>query len=243
MKNITLAIMFAAKKHDGQTRRNKTPYIYHPIRVADKLKQDGWPDVVQITALLHDVLEDTNTAKEELIVMFDDEIADAVDLLTRKPGMTEDVYVSNILSNQIAKAVKEVDKIDNILESVSKIRNDADYQFADHYVRKARKYYYNKFSKELNTVIEDAEKKLEKSKMKPSLPDFSDERMQFFEIWGNYCCTLHLNDCQIGAECECWTYDPETITWNQCKLDIVDNYGDITLISVDKSVLPELKTI
>ena len=245
MNDITLAIIYASKKHDGQTRKDGTPYIYHPLRVAEKLKSDGWPETVQITALLHDVLEDTNTSKAELVAIFGCEIAEAIDLLTRKPGIQEEKYVSDILTNQTATAIKEADKIDNVLECVSRIQTEKDERFATRYIEKAQKYYKGKFSKELDTVIDEATAKLEKSKTvkKEQSPDFSDDRMQFFEIWNTYCCTLHMDDCHIGEESECWTYNADTISWLSGKLDIIRNYDEITLINVDKSALPELKII
>ena len=245
MNDITLAIIFAAKKHDGQTRRNKTPYIYHPIRVADKLKQDGWSDEYQIVAILHDVLEDTNTSKHELQAMFGEEIAYAVDLLTRRQHMPENLYVSNILSNQMATMVKEADKIDNISESIINIQTDDDYWFACRYIEKAQTYYKGRFSKDLDKVIDDAIAKLEDKKLgrKQTLPDFSDKRMQFFEIWDSYCCTLHLDDCQIGVESDCWVYDENTGSWNPGKLDIIENFDEISLINIDKNALPKLKLV
>lgn len=244
MNDLTLAIIYTAKKHDGQTRKDGSPYIYHPLRVAEKLKRDGWSEIVQIAALLHDVLEDTNTSKAELLTLFNREIAEAVDLLTKKPGIPEEMYISAILKNQIAKAVKEADKIDNVLECVSKIQTEKEKRFATQYLARAVKYYKGKFSKELDTAIDKAVKQLEiPTVQEKQLPDFSDDRMCFFEIWNTYCCTLHMDDCQIGEESECWTYHADTISWLSCKLDIIQNYDDITLINVDKSALPELKIV
>ena len=245
MKDITLAIIYAAKKHDGQTRKNKTPYIYHPIRIADQVKNNGCSETVQITAILHDILEDTNTEKSELTALFGEEIANAVDLLTRKPGIQEEVYISNILTNEIATAVKEADKIDNILECMANLQTDKDKQFAFRYVYKAQKCYKGRFSEKLDKVIETAMEKLDEtiSYNTDSLPDFSDNRMQFFEIWNTYCCTLHLDDCKIGEENECWVYNPTFKQWNKIYLDIIDHFEDISIIHVNRDVLPELKII
>ncbi|MFN4173586.1 MAG: hypothetical protein ACK4HV_00575, partial [Parachlamydiaceae bacterium] len=60
------AIEFAAIKHEGQFRKDKdkTPYLIHPMGVSFSLFYEG--DVrdldTLITALLHDTLEDTDTA-------------------------------------------------------------------------------------------------------------------------------------------------------------------------------------
>jgi guanosine-3',5'-bis(diphosphate) 3'-pyrophosphohydrolase len=74
------ALMFATKKHDGQTRQDavSTPYITHPIEVSIILREAGASEKSQVIALLHDTIEDTNTTYEELIEEFGDDIADGV---------------------------------------------------------------------------------------------------------------------------------------------------------------------
>jgi len=67
---ISKAFQFAARKHKGQERKdlNSSPYIDHPVSVAQVLAEFGGIDDPQIlaAALLHDTLEDTNTTPEEL---------------------------------------------------------------------------------------------------------------------------------------------------------------------------------
>ncbi len=64
------ALKFAALKHKDQTRKDlgATPYIIHPIGVADTLLTLGQESDVEvlIAALLHDTVEDTNTTWEEI---------------------------------------------------------------------------------------------------------------------------------------------------------------------------------
>lgn len=61
---------FAAKKHSTQRRKDlqQTPYINHPIGVANILVQEGkvYDPVVILGALLHDTVEDTNTTFDEI---------------------------------------------------------------------------------------------------------------------------------------------------------------------------------
>jgi len=66
---ILKALEFAAGRHNGQFRKgkDKSPYINHPIRVAELLANDGGEkDPVLLTAaILHDVIEDTVETKTE----------------------------------------------------------------------------------------------------------------------------------------------------------------------------------
>lgn len=55
----TRAIAFAARAHEGQTRKGTSiPYITHPVAVAALVAQFGGDEDLQIAGLLHDVLED-----------------------------------------------------------------------------------------------------------------------------------------------------------------------------------------
>ena len=67
------AVRFAANKHRDQRRKdeNQTPYINHPIAVADTLRIFGIDDGdVLLAAILHDVLEDTETSPGEIAEAF-----------------------------------------------------------------------------------------------------------------------------------------------------------------------------
>ena len=153
------AISLAAMAHCGQARRDKTPYIYHPLMVAEIVKRNGASIDCQIAAVLHDTLEDTAVTEEE-IAKFGECVVRAVKLLTREKGMNEANYVDAILRDPIAKAVKEADKIHNLREAVL----CGDNGFRKWYAKKAKKYYYGKFSATLDTVIDLAlEGKIEKT--------------------------------------------------------------------------------
>src|SRR3989304_1754655 len=83
---ILRAVAFAAHKHRDQRRKDKdaSPYINHPIALATVLWEEGGvrDPMVIATALLHDTLEDTETAWQELRGEFGDEIADLVTEVT-----------------------------------------------------------------------------------------------------------------------------------------------------------------
>ncbi|MCX7942894.1 MAG: bifunctional (p)ppGpp synthetase/guanosine-3',5'-bis(diphosphate) 3'-pyrophosphohydrolase [Deltaproteobacteria bacterium] len=80
---IKKAYIYAYNRHAGIERKDGEPYITHPLEVAGiltKLKMD----VASIAAaFLHDVIEDTETAKDEIIKLFGQEIADLVDGVTK----------------------------------------------------------------------------------------------------------------------------------------------------------------
>ena len=153
------AISLAAKAHCGQTRRDETPYIYHPLMVAEIVKKNGASLDCQMAAVLHDTLEDTAVTEED-IAKFGEDVVRAVKLLTREKGMDEAEYVEALLQNPIAKAVKEADKIHNLREAVL----CGDNGFRKWYAKKAKKYYYGKFSASLDAVIDLAlEGKIEKT--------------------------------------------------------------------------------
>jgi len=77
------AYLFGAEAHEGQTRKSGEPYIYHPIAVARILAELRMDSKTLVAAILHDVIEDTPTAKEQIASAFGDEVADMVDGLTK----------------------------------------------------------------------------------------------------------------------------------------------------------------
>ncbi len=73
----------ARKLHDGQLRKSGEPYFIHPIAVAKILAQLGMDEETIVGGLLHDVVEDTEYTREELVVDFSEEIALLVDGVTK----------------------------------------------------------------------------------------------------------------------------------------------------------------
>ena len=70
-ERINAAEKFATEKHKGQTRIGGDPYISHPIAVAQIIKEQGYGTDYQITALFHDLLEDTDASDETLTFVSD----------------------------------------------------------------------------------------------------------------------------------------------------------------------------
>ena len=69
--------------HDGQLRKSGEPYFIHPINVAIILAQLGMDEATIIGGLLHDVVEDTEYTREQLVSDFSEEIALLVDGVTK----------------------------------------------------------------------------------------------------------------------------------------------------------------
>ncbi len=76
---IYRAYLFGANAHEGQKRISGEPYIYHPIEVARIMCEMRMDYKSIIAALLHDVIEDTPTLKEQLAENFGDDVAELVD--------------------------------------------------------------------------------------------------------------------------------------------------------------------
>jgi (p)ppGpp synthase/HD superfamily hydrolase len=81
---IARALAKATEAHAGQTRNGSggLPYIEHPRMVAATLAARDYSDATLAAALLHDVVEDSDTTVEELRAEFGDEVADLVAALS-----------------------------------------------------------------------------------------------------------------------------------------------------------------
>jgi (p)ppGpp synthase/HD superfamily hydrolase len=107
MTLIEKCIVFALKAHSGQTDRLGRPYILHPLHLMAQVETEE----EQMTAVLHDVVEDTDTTLADLQDLgLPESVLTAVALLTHdKEGVAYDVYVERLKSNAIARKVKMAD--------------------------------------------------------------------------------------------------------------------------------------
>lgn len=84
---ITKAFNFAKQAHKGVRRRSGEPYIMHPLAVAQIVCQEiGLGSTSICSALLHDVVEDTDYTVEDISNIFGPKIAQIVDGLTKISG-------------------------------------------------------------------------------------------------------------------------------------------------------------
>ena len=110
------AMRIAFDAHYGQTDRGGTPYICHPLHVADEMRDE----TTTVIALLHDVLEDTELTREDLEKEgIPEDIISSVELLSRDKSAPYSEYIDKILSsgNRNAVLVKHADLLHNTDES------------------------------------------------------------------------------------------------------------------------------
>jgi GTP diphosphokinase / guanosine-3',5'-bis(diphosphate) 3'-diphosphatase len=125
--NLLKAIKFSAFKHRDQRRKDqpRSPYINHPIIVAETLWEVGGvrDKATLIAAVLHDVIEDTETSTEEICAQFGEEVLSLVlevtddkslPKLTRKRLQIE--HAPHISTK--AKLIKLADKISNVRDLI-----------------------------------------------------------------------------------------------------------------------------
>ena len=91
------AIELACTVHRGQLDKADLPYIYHPIGVARRVAMKGGSEIVQIAAVLHDVVEDGDLTIETVRVMFGGAVAYLVEAVTHGDE-DYDVAIDRVIS-------------------------------------------------------------------------------------------------------------------------------------------------
>ena len=116
---INLAIEYIVKHHNGQYRHSGEPYYTHPIRVARIVCDYFCSTEVIVSALLHDIVEDTRLDLFEIKFIFGAEIAQLVDALTKvsmdyKLSSEETFCKLSAMSEKHAILIKLADRLDNM---------------------------------------------------------------------------------------------------------------------------------
>lgn len=122
---VLRALALAARAHSGQARKGARgePYINHVVEVAHLLAEatDGADPALIAAGLLHDVLEHSDTTREDLSRDFGEDVAGLVAEVTDIPGVSEaerrrhQVEKAPVLSPR-ARLIKLADKTSNIEE-------------------------------------------------------------------------------------------------------------------------------
>lgn len=111
MNLIDTALKIALRAHTGAVDKAGQPYILHPIRLMLKMTDD----VEKATALLHDVIEDSDiTANDLLAEGIPDTVVTAVLALTKQDHETYTAFVLRAKQHPIARKVKIADIEDNL---------------------------------------------------------------------------------------------------------------------------------
>ena len=105
-----LAMKIAFEAHKEQVDKSGTPYIYHPIHLAEQMEDE----YTICAALLHDTVEDSDITFEDLSEYgIPVDVIEALKLLTHGNNVPYMEYVKRIKCNDIARKVKLADLIHN----------------------------------------------------------------------------------------------------------------------------------
>ncbi len=83
MDSVNRAVDYARKKHETQKRKDGSPYIIHPLAVAEIIAEIGLDTDSILAALLHDCIEDTDSNYDEIASKFGATVADLVEGVTK----------------------------------------------------------------------------------------------------------------------------------------------------------------
>ena len=107
------AMQIAYDAHYGQVDRGKTPYIFHPMHVAESMKDED----STVVAILHDILEDTPVSAELLRRKgIPERLIEAIEIMSHREDEPYMVYLYRIINskNELAIRVKYADILHNL---------------------------------------------------------------------------------------------------------------------------------
>ena len=100
LAKIERAVAFAREKHKDQKRKDGSPYIIHPLAVAEIVAETGLDTDAIVAALLHDCIEDTSASFREISELFSPTVAELVEGVTKLTRVefssTEEQQVENL---------------------------------------------------------------------------------------------------------------------------------------------------
>lgn len=122
------ALKLCFLSHKDQVDKTDMPYVFHPFHLAEQMDDE----ISTVCALLHDVVEDTDTTFDDLLEMgFPVEVIDVLKLLTHDDSVEYLDYVKVIKTNETAKKVKIADLKHNsdltrlsVVDDYAKKRNE-----------------------------------------------------------------------------------------------------------------------
>ena len=109
-ERLAAAFHYADSHHSEQLRKDGSPYVTHPLAVAELVVEMGLDLDSVIAALLHDTIEDTDATHEEIAKLFGEPVADLVEGVTK---LTRVQYTS-----------KEEDQMENLRKMLMAMAKD-----------------------------------------------------------------------------------------------------------------------
>ncbi|MBQ7099769.1 MAG: bifunctional (p)ppGpp synthetase/guanosine-3',5'-bis(diphosphate) 3'-pyrophosphohydrolase, partial [Oscillospiraceae bacterium] len=80
---IDRAVQYADAKHEYQKRKDGSPYIIHPLAVAEIVAEMGLDTDAVLGAILHDCIEDTDASHDDIATLFNPTVAELVEGVTK----------------------------------------------------------------------------------------------------------------------------------------------------------------
>ena len=80
---IEQAIVYARDKHKDQKRKDGSPYIIHPLAVAEIVAEMGLDLESVLASILHDCIEDTDASHDDIARLFGNTVAELVEGVTK----------------------------------------------------------------------------------------------------------------------------------------------------------------
>ena len=125
-------MLIAYHAHRDHVDKGGMPYIFHPLHLAEQMDTE----YSVITALLHDVIEDSDISLEDLKAEgFPEPILEALSLLTHEKQVPYLEYVQRLKGNELARKIKLADLTHNSDVSRLSIQDDSSRQRFEKYQR------------------------------------------------------------------------------------------------------------
>ena len=125
MARLRAAFELAAQAHQGQSRKDGSPYVTHTVAAAEIIVEMGMDEDSIVAALLHDLIEDTSITHEDIQKQFGPSVADIVEGVTKLTRVNftsrEDEQMENIRKMLLAMSkdirvilIKLADRLHNM---------------------------------------------------------------------------------------------------------------------------------
>ncbi len=118
--NIQRALSFAKEAHRGQYRKSGEPYIIHPIIVASFIASISNDETMVISALLHDVIEDTQYSRDDIERLFGESVALLVEGMTKIDIIRDEKLISSSSDKRLITSALNFRKM--LIASIEDVR-------------------------------------------------------------------------------------------------------------------------